>query len=154
MAETDDLHLIVESDEEDPKPARRLRAAVSDAFAFVRSVEANKALATVTLEDLIGEVISRYGESDSSNASQYNPYSFDPSKSEEKPAGEQTTERVNFIGGFPLDRPTKLDRLAALDSELGAIIKEIKTMETIEVADADEYTDADDESPPVFTTEI
>ena len=150
MAETDDLHLILESEEEDPKPARRLRAAVSDAFAFVRSAEANKALATVTLEDLIGEVIARYGESDSSNAAQYNPYSFDPSKTEEKPAGEQTTERVNFIGGFPLDRPTKLDRLVALENELGAIIEEIKSMEPVEVADADEYPDADDEAPPTF----
>jgi hypothetical protein len=150
MAETDDLHFIIESDEKDPKPARRLRAAVSDAFAFVRSAEANQALATVTLEDLIGEVIARYGESDSSNASQYNPYSFDSSKTEEKPAGEQTTERVNFIGGFPLDRPTKLDRLLALENELGAIIEEIKSMEPVEVADADEYPDADDEAPPTF----
>jgi len=153
MAETDSFHLILESEEEDPKPARRLRVAVSDAFAFVRSAEANKALATVTLEDLIGEVIARYGESDGSNASQYNPYSFDPSTSEEAPAGEQTTERSNFIGGFSLDRPTKLDRLVALENELGAIIEEIKSKEPIEVADADEYADGDDESPPTFEEE-
>lgn len=150
MADTSYLNLILESEEEDPQPARRVRAAIGDAFAFVRSAEANKALATVTLEDLIGEVIVRHGESASSNASQYNPYSFDPSKAEETPAGEQTTERANFIGGFSLDRPTKLDRLTALENELGAIIKEIKTMEPIEVADADEHADGDDESPPIY----
>ena len=153
MAETDALHLFLESDEEEPKPARRLRAAVSDAFAFVRSVEANKALATVTLEDLIGEVITRYGESDSSNAAQFNPYSFDPAKEGETPAGTESSERANFIGGFPLDRPTKLDRLLALENELGAIIEEIKSREPIEVADTDEYTDADEEAPPTFEDE-
>jgi hypothetical protein len=153
MADSDFLNLILESEETDPKPARRLRAAVSDAFAFVRSVEANKAIATVTLEDLIGEAIVRYGESDSSNAAQYNPYSFDPAKSEESPAGEKASERANFIGGFPLDRPNRLDQLLALEAELGAVIEEIKSMEPIEVADADEYPDADDESPPTFEEE-
>ena len=150
MAEEDALHLILDSEEEDPKPARRLRAAVNDAFTFVRSAEANKALATVSLEDLIGEVIARYGESSTSNASQYNPYSFDPSKKEEAPAGEQATERSNFIGGFALDRPTKLDRLLALENELGDIIEQIKTMETVEVADAAEYPAGDEEAPPTF----
>lgn len=151
MAETDLLHLVLESEAEDPNPGRRLRAVISDAFAFVRSAEANLALATVTLEDLVGEVITRYGETVDSNASQFNPYSFDPSKAEEQPAGTKPTERANFIGGFPLDRPNKLDRLLALEAELEAVIEDIKTQEPIKVSDQSEFTDGDEESPPTFT---
>lgn len=153
MAETDLLHLVLANEAEDPKPGRRLRAAISDAFAFVRSAEANKALATVTLEDLVGEVITRYGETVDSNASQYNPYAFDPAKAEEQPSGTKPTERANFIGGFPLDRPNKLDRILALEAELGAIIDDIKAQEVVKVSDQSEFTDGDEESPPTFEEE-
>ena len=36
-----------------PSMSKRLRAIASDAFAFIRSEEANKAFATVALEDLM-----------------------------------------------------------------------------------------------------
>lgn len=146
MADANDLHLILETEDEDQSPALNLRGAVSDAFAFVRSQEANRALATVTLEDLIGEVIARYGESVKSNTTQYNPYSYDPTKDDEAPASSEPAERANFIGGFSLDRPNKYDRLLALEGELNAVIEEIKTREPIEVADQSEYTETDEES--------
>jgi dGTP triphosphohydrolase len=146
MANENELHLILATEEEDPKPARNLRRVVSDAFALVRSQEANRALATVTLEDLIGEVITRYGESVKSNTTQYNPYSYDPSKDDEAPASSEPAERANFIGGFPLDRPNKYERLLALEGELSAVIEEIKTLGVLEVADQSEFTEGDEDS--------
>lgn len=151
MANENELHLILETEEEDPKPARNLRRVVSDAFVFVRSQEANRALATVTLEDLVGEVIARYGESVKSNTTQYNPYSYDPAKDDEAPASSEPVERSNFIGGFSLDRPNKYDRLLALEGELKAVIDEIKSLDVLEVADQSEFTEGDEDS--VFVQE-
>jgi hypothetical protein len=129
-----------------PSVSRRLREVVSDAFAFVRSAEANQALATITLDDLINDQIKRNGETALSNAAQYNPYSHDPK--EDGAAGGEPAERANFLGGSDTGQPTKLDRVFALQNELTAVITEIKAMEPIEVADAEEYAEAAEVSAP------
>ena len=99
--------------------SRQIREVISDAYAFIMGAEANKAIATVTLEDLMEDQIKRNGESAKSNASQYNPYSYD---SKDEPAGQEPETRANFPGGADLTvvtidgeevqaRPTKLDRV-------------------------------------------
>lgn len=130
----------------EPKVSRRFRAVLSDAYAFVRSVEANAALATVTLEELMGDQIKRNGEEELSNAAQYNPYSYDPEKTDG--AGTEPEERANFLGGTDTNQPTKMDRVLAIKSELTAVIEEIKAMKPIEVADAAEYADASEVAAP------
>lgn len=124
---------------------KRLREAVADAFAFIRSMELNQAIATVTLEQLMGDQINRNGESSRSNAAQYDPYSYDPKAVED--AGKEIV-RANFLGGSDMNRPTKLDRVLAISNSLESIIDEIKKQKPIEVASAEEYTDIADVSEP------
>ena len=123
----------------EPKTYRKLRDVVADAYAFIRSVEANQAFATVTLEDLMRDQINRNGESARSNAAQYDPYSYDPVKG--TPAGLEPGTRANFLGAADTGNPTKLDRILAIMNTLTATILDIKALTTIEVADAGAYTD-------------
>ena len=123
----------------EPKPFRKLRDVVADAYAFIRSVEANQAFATVTLEELMGDQIKRNGESSRSNAAQYNPYSYIPGT--ELPAGLEPGERANFLGAADTGNPTKFDRILALKNNLTDTINDIKKLTTVEVADVGEYTD-------------
>jgi hypothetical protein len=102
---------------------RNIVRAIGDAFSLVRSEESNAALATVTLEELIGDQIKRNGESDSSNSNQFTPYSYDAAK--ESPAGEEAP-RANFVGGSDTLRQTKLDRVRAIQGALSAAIREVK----------------------------
>jgi len=111
-------------------PTQRIIAVIGDAFAFVRSREANKALATVTLEELIEDQIKRNGESNTSRANAFTPYSYTPSK--DQPAGTEAP-RANFASGVDasftageVSQPTKLDFILAVQNELTAVIKEIK----------------------------
>jgi hypothetical protein len=131
--------------------SRRVREVLSDAYSFIRSAEANKAIATVTLEDLMGDQIKRNGETDLSNASQFNPYSYDVK--EDVPAGGEPEERANFIGGADISvvtidgekvqsRPTKLDSILAIQAEIESVIEEVKAATPVRVADAKTYTDA------------
>jgi hypothetical protein len=126
--------------------SRRLRAVLSDAYAFVRSAEANQALATVTLEELMGDQIKRNGDSDESSAHQYNPYAYDPDK--KAPAGEGPEARANFLGGSDTNRPTKLDRLLAIQNELSAVIEDIRKTSPTDVASGGEYQDLSEVAAP------
>lgn len=129
----------------EPNPSRKLRAVISDAFAFIKSREANAALATVTYESLISEQIARNGETDNSNSSQYNPYAFDPDKP--LPEGIEPGKRANFAGGSDTGRPTKIEVVQALQNEIDAVVDQISKLEVVEVADASQFTG--DESLPV-----
>jgi len=127
-----------------PSVSRKLRAVLADAFAFVRSVESNRALQTVTLDQLINDQIRRNGDTSRSNAAQYNPYSHDPEKVEA--ASAEPPKRGNFLGGADTERPTKLDRILALKEEIGATVEEVKktavlTLTAEELADGGEYYD-------------
>jgi hypothetical protein len=107
-------------------PDRALREVVSDAYAFIRSVEANQAFATVTLEALMGDQINRNGESSRSNAAQYNPYSYDSTK--ELPAGLEPGARANFLGAADTKNPTKFDRILAVQNNLSDTIKVLQNL--------------------------
>jgi hypothetical protein len=128
------------------KPSRRLREAVADAFTFIRSQELNQAIATVTLEQLMGDQISRNGESERSNASKYDPYSYDPESFEK--ASAKKVVRANFLSGADTNRPTKLDRVLAITTSLSKVIDEIKSQQPLDVAKPEEYTDVADVSAP------
>lgn len=141
----DSLTAFVEENLE-PSTSKRLRDAVADAFTFIRSAEANSAFATVTLEQLMGDQIQRNGESERSNAAQYDPYSYNPKAVEE--AGKSLVERANFLGGSDTNRPTKLDRLLAIMNEIDSIVDEVKSQDPVAVAAPEEYTDVADVAAP------
>lgn len=127
-------------------PAKKLLEVVSDAFAFIRSTETNQAFSTVTLEQLINDQIARNGESDTSNAAQFDVFSYTPSDT--PPAGEEATERANFVGGSDTNRPTKLDRVNALVNEINAVAAEIQALEPTDVASTSEYALAGEIAAP------
>jgi len=141
----DDLTGYVDQNLE-PSSGKKLREAVADAFSFIRSAELNQAMATVTLEQLMGDQINRNGESDRSNAAQYDPYSYNPKAVED--SGKKRVERANFLGGTDTNRPTKLDRVLAIINALSGVIDEIKKQEPIAVASPQEYTDVADVAAP------
>jgi hypothetical protein len=125
--------------QERAKPSRRIIEVIGDAYAFVRSKEANAALATVTLDDLIGDQIRRTGETKESNGNQFTPYSYDESKA--TPAGKEAP-RANFPSGSDTNRPTKLDFILAIQSEVSAVIQEVRASPPSNK----EYTDSTDTS--------
>jgi hypothetical protein len=133
-----------ESDSARANTPQRLRAVISDAFAFIRSMEANQAFATVTLEQLINDQIARNGDSDRSNAAQYDPYSYSAEKLE--PASVEPAERANFLGASDTSRPTKLDRVLALVNSISDIVDQIKSKTPVDVATPEDYTDSAEES--------
>ena len=141
----DSLTTYVEQNQE-PKPSRRLREAVADAYVFIRSQELNQAIATVTLEQLMGDQINRNGESERSNAAKYDPYSYDPSTTESGSKSKVT--RANFLGGVDTNRPTKLDRVLAITNALEKVVEDIKKQEPLDVANGEEYTDVADVAAP------
>ncbi len=132
----------------EPTTSRRIREILSDAYAFIRSAESNAALATVTLEELMNDQINRNGESSKSNATQYNPYSFEADK--DLPAGLEPTERANFLSGSDTQRPTKLDQILAIQNELSGVIDEVKAMEPVDVASPEEHTSSDEIAVPTI----
>lgn len=126
--------------EKDKSVARKLREALSDAYTFVRSAEANKALYTVTLEELMGDQIKRNGETKKSNSSQFNPYSYEVEKT--GAAGSEPEKIANFLGASDTSRPTKLDAITAIHDELSKVIDDVKKTPPVEVAAIEEYNDA------------
>ena len=142
----DDLTLIIERNTT-PRIDRKLREVLADAYTFVRSAEANQAFATVTIEQLMEDQIKRNGESEGANKSQFDPYSYDPSK----PAsiGQEPQTRANFIGGADTTRAAKRDFILAIKNELTSVIKSIKEIPPEEVAPGSEYIDATEVGPPI-----
>ena len=136
---SDDLSLTIDANIV-ASPTRKLRETISDAYAFIRSMEANQALATVTLEQMMEDQIKRNGESRESNSQQYDPTTYDPTKN--VPETQVPEERANFLGGSDTSRPTKLDRVLAIVNAISAVVKEIKAKETVDVAKPSEYTDS------------
>jgi hypothetical protein len=119
-----------------------LRRVIGDAYTAIRSDEANKALATVSLEQLIGDQILRNGDSARSNASQFDPYSLDPNK--DQPASTENIVRANTPSGADTQRPTKLDRVLAIVNQFDAVVEKIKELSPTEVAEYEEYSDQAD----------
>ena len=141
----DDLTSFVEENLE-PSSGKRLRDAIADAFTFIRSAELNQAIATVTIEQLMGDQIARNGETERSNAAQFDPYTYSPKAKED--AAKKDLPRANFLGGSDTDRPTKLDRVLAVTNALKDVIKEVKEQQPVDVASPEEYTDIADVAVP------
>ena len=114
---------------------RKFRRFLSDAYAFVRSREANSAIASVTLDQLIVEHLWRNGEEEGPNSAQFNPYAFDPT--ETQPAGTQPFTRANFLGGSNHNLPTRLDRVRALVNAVDDMTKAIKELPLSATAELD-----------------
>lgn len=126
----------------EPDTKRKVRAVIAEAFASIRSSAVNDALATVTFENLMGEQITRNGDSDKSKASKYNPYAYDPQAP--LPAGVEPGKPANYAGGTDTGRPTKIDRIVALQNEIGKVVDQVLKAPMVEIADASEYS-GDDE---------
>lgn len=116
---------------------KNVKALLADAMTFVRSAEANQALASVTLEQLMGDQITRNGDTAGANKSQYNPYSYDPDKV--PVASEEPKTVANYLGVSDTGGPTKLERVLAIQNELASTITELKKIDPAEVADPQEY---------------
>lgn len=124
------------------KIQREIRRALADMYTFVRSQEVNKAVQAVTMNQLMQEQISRNGDSDRSNAAQFNPYSFDPDRVE--PATQRPLSRANFLSGTDTNNPTKLDRVLAIQNSIADLVTYVKSLPLEEVT-APELTDEDSE---------
>jgi hypothetical protein len=136
MANQDEKDIAEQQSKSD---STRLRQVLSDAFTFVRSAEINQAIATVTIEDLMGDQIKRNGESNDSRYAQYNPYSYDPAK---PPPKSQVGEPTNFLSGSDTSRPTKIAMIQALKNELTSVIDLVKAKEPVDIASSEEYVEA------------
>jgi hypothetical protein len=116
---------------------KNVRQIVADAYTFIRSAEANKAISAVTIEQLMNDQIKRNGDTTLTNKSQYNPYSYDPDKS--LPVSEAPTDYSSFIGMADTNKPTKIDRITALKSVIDGMVDGIKKLEVLDVANAGAY---------------
>lgn len=112
---------------------RRIFTALSDIFTFVRSQEANKAISSVSVEDLIQEQIKRNGEEALSNEIQYDPYAFDLSKP--PPKSQQPFARANFLSGSDVNLPTKMDRLLAMENVVADLVKQVEKIDPDDIRD-------------------
>lgn len=112
---------------------RRIRQGLADLFSFVRSREANQAIAAVTHEQLIQEQVARNGETDRSRSSSFDPYGFDPNKVE--PAGVQPLSRSNFVSGTDVNLPTKMDQILAMKNVLDSLIRDLKEIPPDQIVD-------------------
>ena len=121
-----------------PGKVRQLRDVINDAFAFIRSYEANQAFATVTIEQLMNDQIARNGESGDSYSAKYDPYTYDPAKTQ--PASQTPTGLSNNLSGSDTERPTRYDRITAIMNNIQAVVDDIKKTPPVAVASASEYT--------------
>lgn len=120
------------------KQLKAMRLLISDAFSFVRSQESNKALASVTLDQLMAEQIARNGESSESQESVYNPYDYVPKAEAEVPSSTSSSKvSPAFTTGISAQRsedgtylaPSKLDRLEAIKATLNEAINTYAELE-------------------------
>jgi hypothetical protein len=123
-----------------PEIERRVQAVLADTYTFVRSMEVNKGVSEITVEQLISDQIKRNGDIDAANKSQYNPYEYDPSK--KQPSGLTPEEPANYLGGSDIRRPSKLARLLAMKNTLQKTIESLKKIEPMALADQKEMSDA------------
>jgi hypothetical protein len=142
----DNITVVINKNAE-AKPSRQLRNIIADAFSFVRSAESNQAFSTVTIEDLMADQIKRNGETATSNKTQFDPYSYDPSKP--APAGQEPQKPANFTGGTDTGRPSKLDFILAIKNNLSGAIASIKSMPPEDVANTKDYLDGLESGPPL-----
>lgn len=120
----------------DELKVRRIASLISDAFAFVKGQEVNKALSEVTFDDLLEELIQRNGDSDRSNKYKYDPYAYNEVGDEpaEMPTVIESEPQGNPVSGTSFKNPTKLDRLLALKNAIEEQVEAVKKEEIPEDA--------------------
>lgn len=123
---------------------RQLRSAIADAYTFVRSEELNRAISTVTIEQLMADHVARLTGSETSRSNPFNPYAFDPEKV--SPATSEPIRQVNSLSGSDTGLPSKRDRVLALQTQLGAVIDQVKALGEL----AFESTQGEDEPEGLF----
>jgi hypothetical protein len=126
----------------DPDANRRILSILADTYTFIRSMEANKAISAITIEDLVSDQIKRNGSSDKSAASQYDPYSYN---TEQPPVASQVPTPptfVNQLSGSDTGGPTKMDRLQALKNALVASIDSLMKVQSAAIEDEQAFVDA------------
>lgn len=114
---------------------RQIRAGLSDAYAFVRSQEANRAIQQVTFNQLLAEQLQRNGETERLNKASNNPYSLDPAKVE--PASSVPLSRANFLSGTDTGNITKLDRIVYLKGAISDLVDRVKKLKPQDIEDPD-----------------
>jgi hypothetical protein len=136
------------------KQLKAMRLVIADAFTFVRSQEANQAIAGVSLDQLIAEQIARNGESDPSAKSVYSPYDYATSPDAEEPSSTSASEvSPAFSTGIDTTTPTKLDRLEAVKGSLNEAINSFASLDDQEVYESfDELDDYLEEDGPIEDT--
>lgn len=102
------------------------RRTLADAFTFVRSREANRAIATVTVEQLAVEQIARNGETDLSQANTNNQ-EYDPTAA--VPASTDPINTVSFVSGSDINLPSKVDRIRALRDQLVQSLRVVRSID-------------------------
>lgn len=103
---------------------RQIRRGLADAFAFVRSSEANRRIQAVTFNQLLAEQLQRNGETERLNKASNNPYSYDPEANE--PASTIPLARANFLSGTDTNNMTKLDRVVFIKNAIGDLVETVK----------------------------
>lgn len=104
-------------------------------YTFVRSQEANRAVQSVTFNQLLAEQLQRNGETERLNKAANNPYSLDPDKIE--PATSIPLARANFLSGTDTGNLTKLDRVVYLKNAISDLVDTVKGIDPEEIVNAD-----------------
>jgi hypothetical protein len=142
---------VSETDKARKTRRRRFRLLLNDAFAFVRSVEVNRALQGVGWEELMSEQIARNGDTESSNKRKHNPYSYDPLgtkiSGEVAPTVETYGPDGNFISGTNIANPTKMDRVFALQSEIEGAVTTLMNTDPDFLVDSKDKAAEESEAP-------
>ena len=102
-----------------------VRRKLADAATTVRTLEANKSIANVSLLELISEQIARNGETTTGNS---NATSNNPS-SENQVASAVPINATNLISGTDTGLLTKIARLNQLQASLTSLISSLKDIE-------------------------
>jgi hypothetical protein len=119
---------------------KNVRDQIADAFTFIRSMESNQAISTVTLEELITDQINRNGDSKTTNATQYDPYSYDPTSVKVPPASLTPQDPANFLGVADTGAVSKMSRIAALRNGIEVLVEGLKNIDPLALMDSTEYT--------------
>lgn len=113
---------------------KRIRATIGSVYAFVQSREVNRALSSVSIEQLMVEQILRNGSTD--NAKKYETSSSATTDENNRtPATQVPINTSNFVSGTDAYSASKIEQLNSLQSELNGLIDVIKNIDPIQILD-------------------
>jgi len=126
--------------------SRKVKELLGDAFAFVRSAELNKAISSITIEELMDDQIKRNGETAAVSKYGFNPYSYDPAAP--PPEGVLPEGPANFLSGADTRRATKLEAMTALHNEIILLVDEMLRTPVQQLVDTDDYLEILSDATP------